>query len=420
MNTVYDYKRFAILYVDDEEKSLKYFTLTMGDTFRVFTANNAADGYRLLEDHQDEIGVVVTDQRMPGEQGVQFLERARRLRPQIIRILATAYADIEAAIAAVNSGAIYKYVTKPWDVPSLETTLKRGLEFFMVQAERDLLLREKLSTLHRLLITDRVLSLGVMAAGLSHQLRHALEAVRHFVEIAPEDRSGENLDLDQLRNPNFWQEFHRNVQQRLRLLLGLLDDLATETGSSFRFDTEARVHAAIDEAIQTLGTELAQRRIQVTNAVSPTLPALCVDPRRFQRLFTLLLRNELCNLPEGSAVRFEAVARPAADGLPEEVVLVLSDNGNGIPANAILSIFDPFLIRQEAPQEAGIYLMACYFIVFHHGGRIDLARNDAGGLAITITLPVRPQPFTPVDESEAFLIRTMSNERLWERLLAGT
>ena len=75
----------------------------------------------------------MTDQRMPGEKGVWLLERARQLRPHIIRILVTAYADMDAAIAAVNSGAIYKYVTKPWDPPQLEQTLKRGLEFFMVQ-----------------------------------------------------------------------------------------------------------------------------------------------------------------------------------------------------------------------------------------------------------------------------------------------
>ena len=90
MNPIYDYKRFAVLYVDDEEKSLKYFTRAFGDTFRIFTATNAKDGYQILEDHQEEIGVIMTDQRMPGEQVVQFLERPRRLRPQIIRLLATA------------------------------------------------------------------------------------------------------------------------------------------------------------------------------------------------------------------------------------------------------------------------------------------------------------------------------------------
>src|SRR3989449_11356490 len=145
MQSFYDYKIFAILYVDDEEKSLKYFTCAFEDQFRIYTANNAQDGLKLLEAHKDEIGLLITDQRMPGEKGVWLLEKARQLRPRILRILATAYSDMDAAIAAVNTGAIYKYVTKPWDPPQLETTLKRGLEFFMVQGERDRLLRAKMS-----------------------------------------------------------------------------------------------------------------------------------------------------------------------------------------------------------------------------------------------------------------------------------
>ena len=66
---------------------------------------------------------------------------------------------MDAAIAAVNTGAIYRYVTKPWDPVQLEHTLKRGLEFFMVQHERDQLLREKMSVLHNMMIADRILAL---------------------------------------------------------------------------------------------------------------------------------------------------------------------------------------------------------------------------------------------------------------------
>src|SRR6187401_3526972 len=157
MQNLYDYKKFAILYVDDEEKSLKYFTRAFQDQFRIFTASNAQDGFNLLNQHKDDIGVLMTDQRMPGEKGVQLLEKARQLRPRIIRMLATAYSDIDAAIDAVNSGAIYKYVHKPWDVPQLEMTLKRAMEFFSVQMERDHLLREKMSVLQNMMITDRVI-----------------------------------------------------------------------------------------------------------------------------------------------------------------------------------------------------------------------------------------------------------------------
>src|SRR5258708_32740702 len=141
MQNLYDYKKFAVLYVDDEEKSLKYFVRAFEEQFRIFTASNAQDGLKLLEEHKDDIGLLMTDQRMPGEKGIWLLEKARQLRPRMFRNLATAYSDMEAAIAAVNTGAIYKYVSKPWDPPQLEITLKHGLEFFMVQLRRDQLLK---------------------------------------------------------------------------------------------------------------------------------------------------------------------------------------------------------------------------------------------------------------------------------------
>src|SRR6266446_10249627 len=97
MDNLYDYKKFAVLYVDDEEKSLKYFARAFADQFRILTAPNAQDGFKLLEEHKDEIGLLMTDQRMPGEKGVWLLEKARQLRPRIVRILATAYPYMEAA-----------------------------------------------------------------------------------------------------------------------------------------------------------------------------------------------------------------------------------------------------------------------------------------------------------------------------------
>src|SRR5512143_935507 len=225
MQNLYDYKRYAVLYVDDEEKSLKYFTRAFEDQFRILTASNAQDGLKLLEAHKDEVGLLMTDQRMPGEKGVWLLEKARQLRSGIIRILATAYADMDAAIAAVNTGAIYKYVTKPWDPPQLETTLKRGLEFFMVQRERDQLLREKMSVLHNMMIADRIVSLGLLAAGLSHHIRNSLVAVKTFLDLAPAKMAEEKLNLDGLRNPDFWKEYYHNVQGQIEKINNLLKDL---------------------------------------------------------------------------------------------------------------------------------------------------------------------------------------------------
>src|SRR2546423_2417331 len=110
---------------------------------------------------------------------------------------------MEATLAADNRGAIYKSTVKPWDPPQLEATLKRGLEFFLVQRERDQLLKEKMSVLHNMMIADRMVSLGLLAAGMSHHIRNSLVAVKTFLDLAPNKLQEENLDLAGLRNPDF-------------------------------------------------------------------------------------------------------------------------------------------------------------------------------------------------------------------------
>jgi hypothetical protein len=91
MQYQYDVKKYAVLYVDDEEKALKYFEKSFGDEFRILTAISAAEGLKLIEQHGDDIGVLLSDQRMPGEKGVQLLEKASVMRPRLVRMMVTAY-----------------------------------------------------------------------------------------------------------------------------------------------------------------------------------------------------------------------------------------------------------------------------------------------------------------------------------------
>ena len=137
MERLGDYQNCTILYVDDEEKSLVNFNRVFRNKFKILSAANASEGYRLLEKHRDEIALLMSDQRMPGEKGVEFLKRARRVHPNAVRILTTAYTDFDVAIEAVNSGAISKLVTKPWDIPQLEMILKEACDFFTAQRESD-------------------------------------------------------------------------------------------------------------------------------------------------------------------------------------------------------------------------------------------------------------------------------------------
>src|SRR5664280_1825395 len=417
MDNLHDYKKFAILYVDDEEKSLKSLARAFEDQFRILTAINAQDGLKLLQEQGENIGVLMTDQRMPGEKGVWLLERARQLYPRVIRILATAYSDMDAAISAVNSGAIYKYVTKPWDPPQLEQTLKRSLDFFMVQRERDQLLREKMSVLHNMMIADRIVSLGLLAAGLSHHIRNSLVAVKTFLDLAPAKMAEEKMDLAGLRNPDFWKEYYQNIQGQLGKINGLLKDLWTASEKpSFEFSDEVQVRDVVNATIEELKPNFVAKKIEVQNDVPEALPMLKVDKPKFHRLFELLLRDEISALPPGSRVTLTATR---LEGKEAGIQIQVSDDGPGMPKEALRLVFDPFVVRSDTPMEYGIHLMACYFIVHHHAGKIEARSDNGHGTTFTIRMPLDPN-LTPIAEDDTeFLRKVLLNDSLWEKLISS-
>ena len=420
MQGFYNYKKFAILYVDDEEKSLKYFARAFEDQFRILTAPTAVEGLALLEKHKDEIAVLMTDQRMPGEKGTWLLERARQLRPRIIRILVTAYSDMDAAIAAVNTGAIYKYITKPWDPPQLESTLKRGLEFFIVQRERDQLLKEKMSVLHNIMITDRIVSLGLLAAGLSHHIRNSLVAVKTFLDLAPAKLREENIDLNGLRNPQFWRDYYLNVQGQIEKINKLLRDLWTASEHpSAPFQDQVKPQEEIQDVLAQLADAFASKGIRVDNKIPGDLPMLMVEKPKFRRLFELLLKDEIVSLPNGSCVTLEAQTVAAATPGGPDIQFVVRDNGPGLPQESLRLIFDPFALRSDSPLEYGINLMAVYFIVHHHGGRIDARSQEGQGTTFVLTFPLHPEQRPPLEENQQFLEKVLLNEKLWEKLVAA-
>jgi two-component system probable response regulator PhcQ len=417
MENPYDYKKFAILYVDDEERSLTNFRRAFGHEFRVLTAANAQDGFKLFTQHADEIGLLMTDQRMPGEKGVWLLERARQFRPRVLRILVTAYADMDAAIAAVNSGAIYKYVTKPWDPPQMELTLKQGLEFFMVQVERDQLLHEKMSVLRNMMIADRIVSLGLLAAGLSHHIRNSLVAVKTFLDLAPMKMAEERASKNGLRNPDFWTDYHQNVQSQIGKINTLLTDLrnSSDSSSATQFSDEVKLPEVVGAAVEMFRGQLAARKIEVENKIPGSLPALRADRPKFQRLFELLLKDELAMLPAGSKISLSA---ELSGGAKPEIVFRLTDNGPGLPQEALSVVFDPFVVRGGVQSEYGINLMACFFIVHHHGGKIEAQSRSGRGTTFTIRLPLQPERAEPPPDETEFLQKALLNENLWEKLIS--
>jgi two-component system probable response regulator PhcQ len=420
MQNLYDYKRYAVLYVDDEEMALKYFEKTFGGEFRILTATNANEGLKLIESRGDEIGVLLTDQRMPGQKGVQLLERARQIRPKIVRMMITAFADFGVTVDAVNLGNVFRYVSKPLQVEDMRNTLRRAMEFFLLQRERDDLLREKLSVLQNMVITDRVISLGVLASGLCQNLRNPLEAVQTFLNLTPTKLRQESVDMDRLQDPSFWRDFHSQVLKqagRISELIGELD--GASLADTIKAEAPLNVAESIQAVVAGLQAGLQAKNIQLDLEIADGLPAISTERARFERMFQLLIQDEIDVLPAGSRIALTAKAQRFADR-PVSIQFTLQDDGPGLPQGALRSVFDPFAIRLEDAPDFGLNLMAVFFLVYHHGGNIQAENNGERGAQFKIDIPLLAEnPPAVATSSRDFVTKVLMNDLLWERLLAG-
>jgi two-component system probable response regulator PhcQ len=241
----YDYQRYAILFVDDEANTRKYFRRLFGEKFRILEAEDGVEALKVFRQHSAEIGIIVTDQRMPNETGVGFLSKIAGDYPDIIKILSTAYSDIDAAIGSVNEGGIFRYMTKPWDIPQLEVTLRRAMEFFTVKRERDALLGAKMQAMGNVLLSSRLaaFALAPVCAGL--KCDRAAEAIASFVKTGVAGRrTGSDGDSD-LRSPD-WARLHA---RQVSLANGLESQLPTALAPA---DLAART-AALASALEAAG-----------------------------------------------------------------------------------------------------------------------------------------------------------------------
>lgn len=405
------------MYVDDEVQTASNFKAYFSDTFDVVVATSGEEAWNLFSENKDRFGIVMTDQRMPNSSGVELLEKIRAVRPRVLRILATAYSDLDAAIAAVNTGAIYKYVTKPWDPPIMEMTLKRGMEFFLVQRELDSLMKEKMSALQRLMMTDRLLSLGVFAAGLNHHLRNSLTAVKTFLDLAPFQLQSENVDINSLRNPNYWRDFYETVQLQMGKVVNLLENIneIPEPAGVPMLDSVS-LNEMIKGATQCHGAPLQEKNIEL-KIQAGDIPEIQANRHLLEKGINLLIADESANVPASGTISITTSAAVDDKGRAG-VKIELTDNGPGITAANLNCIFDPFFVRRSDPKEYGLNLLTCFFVVYHHNGTMTIDRSSEGGARFQIFLPQQSRD-QDSNQEQTFLERVFDMEKTCEQMLIG-
>lgn len=164
----------VILFVDDEATAVKYFQRAIGSLAPVITASSVEEGKQMLDAHADSLRVLVSDQRMPGAYGNELLEYAKNNYPDVVRILTTAYSEIEQTVEAVNQGHIYRYLQKPWEITALRMELKQALDLANLRKDHAQLLREKMMVRQNQVTATRIGALHAFCATLSGSDRIAL------------------------------------------------------------------------------------------------------------------------------------------------------------------------------------------------------------------------------------------------------
>lgn len=369
-----------VLFVDDEESNLFVCEAVCGDDFEVLTASSGPRALELMRAH--EVAVVVSDQRMPQMSGVELLERVRVEFPDTVRVLITAYSDAHAAIDAINRGRVRRYLKKPWEPEELKAEVRDGIERYLTQRRIQELER-------RLVQTERVYALGIVAAGIGHELR----------------------------NPISW--ISTNLQHSLAELAELGATLA-EAGPSASSAKLEEIRASLQDA--NAGTE---RVIEIVSAirlsmVRPTSENEAVDLEEVAQLALRLVdgelrraahvdlevrgptrvngsRTQLCQIVVNLLVNAaHAVAKvPLARAVirveiisdNEQVCLHVADCGPGVPEQDRERIFDPFFTTKPGVG-TGLGLAISRKIATELGGSLDVGRDRRlGGAVFRLRLP---------------------------------
>jgi two-component system, probable response regulator PhcQ len=381
-------RNFAILYVDDEPQALKYFRKALESDFDILTADSAEAAEKILDEHGARIGVVISDQRMPGQKGTDLLTRVRRDMPGVIRILTTAYSDLDSAIEAVNSGAIYKYIVKPWDLRDLRVTLLRAIEFHDMQRQRDQLMREKLSVLQRMLVVDRVRSLAVLAAGLSHHIRNSMSALKAFLDNVP-GKLRDELESGQPRNEQFWNDLWSHAQNSSRDIFNMIDRIAANVvHPSTEFNDQVKVADLVEEATGKAREQGAVRACNLQVNQDSSNPELQLDRELAVKMLHAMLEHAATVNGGKGELRLDIADGKTPAGA-EAVVFRLSGDGENWGNLRSEALFSPL---DSLPESSGVganSLLSAFFVAYHHGGEVHLT-GKPGAMQLELTLPCDP------------------------------
>jgi two-component system, NtrC family, sensor kinase len=371
-----------VLFVDDDESSRLACKATCGDDFDVLTAPSGAAALQLMRTH--EVGVLVSDRRMPNMSGVDLLERAAAEFPDTVRVLATAYSDVHATADAINRGRVSRYLEKPWDTGELRAALTDALEHYSTSRRVKALER-------RLVQTERVYALGIVAAGIGHELRnpiswistnleHALGELAALRSILPGAAAElASAKLQDIREA--LEDANSGAERVIEIISAIQLSMLRPSNESELVDLEEVVRLAL----RLVGGELRRAaRVELEVDVSPKVSG---SRAQLSQIVVNLLVNAIhavSNVPASEAV---VGVRISFDG--RLGYLEVADCGPGVPDQDTARIFDPFFTTKPGVG-TGLGLAISRRIAGELGGSLEIARDARlGGAVFRLILPAQ-------------------------------
>jgi two-component system probable response regulator PhcQ len=317
---------------------------------------------------------------MPGRSGVSLLNRIRNERPDIVRMLTTAYADLDSAIEAVNKGEILRYISKPWDLRVLEAEIEQALTFYLLKNEYDLLLRDKLSALHRTLLRDRMNAMAVMSGMLPYN--NGARTMYNYLKDALSEaawRPAVQKQWSQLRAQDHWRIPLDEAQRMITLSEELMDEALVRAQNA---DDQTDLLSVINDCAEAVNHDFGEQQVRVTGGSAPIhIPvSRTLTEGIMQRLMEPMSRWAAI----GSTLQIN-VDKRSSEGADDNVV-ILFEARNCEAGKSVQDcvLFAPAL--QATPSRASEFLKAS-LAIGHVGGTISSPPMENGFKQIHVTLP---------------------------------
>src|SRR6202012_1384157 len=357
-------EKIKLLYIDDEADNLVGFKASLRLYYQILTAVNIPQAMSCLENHPD-IKVIFCDQRMPGTTGVEFFEEIRISHPLPVRILLTAYTDVESIIDAINRGNIFRYVKKPWTEPDIISAIDEAAKFYMANSMLSIK-NDELQKAYN--------ELNKFAYSVSHDIRGPLSGILGAINIAREID-----DVEEMKEMMFLME--KSVKKLDAYVLSMHDYYSLQRGELKI--TEIDFNKVIDE-LKAIYTVLSKVN-NVDFNISITQDGIFrSDYAPLRLIFNNLLSNA-----------FKYQNRESKNKSVEVTVVVeksiatihVKDTGIGILGSHVGEIFNLFYRSNSLEVGSGFGLYNVKSALMKLNGQIEVQSVLHQGTTFKVTIP---------------------------------